>query len=643
MRRDFWEIAKFCKTNWPEASRAVLNFADAVCENRFLFDRPLDLERTSKEVAFPGEIDWYYKYNGDREFLFQLNRHYFLISLGQAYYLTGDEKYLRHFVRLITDWIRRVPVDDPGGDNPWRSLEVGLRGEYWTRAMEYLDGTPFDTPELREQYRASLAEHADILRRTHGARYKMSNWGVIQDSGLFAISAALGDESDTQRAIERLTEQSELQLMTDGVHWEQSCTYHGEVLSCFLSVIRIAGEHGIPLPEEFTRNVHRMADAHQRWIKPNHHQPLFGDSDDNDIRDILSRAALLLDRADLKSSAYPVLDFESAWLFGEEERERYEKMEAVPPAYTDVMLFDSGSYILRTGWTENDDYLCLHNGYTGGGHAHADKLHFDLMLGGRDVLVDAGRYTYIPGKVRTSFKGAHGHNTALVDGRGFMKIRGWSYLTHAPAIQYPVFQGGGCILIGGAHLGYLKAFGAVFEERRILRIEAGLYVVFDCFRSRVPHRYALRFHFSPEGRITLSGNTASFTDGIVTAGLHFFAKGAAVRRISSEYAPCYNSKTENDAVCVRFSGAGTTQAVTVICGGAAERFRDFHVRPADVTQVDSGRRISRAQGVVIRTPEHEYTVCAAYEERTEPYVCNGLTATGSVVVFRDGGRIFTKW
>lgn len=643
MKKDFWKIAEFCKVNWPEESGKVLQFADAVCENRFLFDRPLDLERTSEEVAFPGEIDWCYKLNGDKEFLFQLNRHYFLISLGQAYYLTGEEKYLRHFVRLITDWIQRVPVDDPGGDTPWRSLEVGLRGEYWTKALEYLEGTAFDTPELREMCRASLIQHAQILRQTHGARYQMSNWGVIQDSGLFAISATLGNEPDTQLAIDRLTEQSELQLMADGVHWEQSSTYHGEVLCCFLNVIRVAGEHDIPLPEKFIRNVHRMADVHQKWVKPNHHQPLFGDSDDNDIRDILSRAALVLNRPDLKLIAYPVLDFESAWLFDEEARERYAQMQPSQPDYTDVMLADSGTYILRSGWGEDADYLCMHNGYTGGGHAHADKLHFDLMLGGRDVLVDAGRYTYVAGKTRTAIKGASGHNTTLAGGKSFMKIRGWSYRTLAPSVQYPVFTGGGCTLIGGAHLGYLKAIGSVFAERRILRIQTGLYLIFDSFRSRLPHRYEQYFHFSPGGKVTLSGNIATFTDGTVTAKMHFFAKGLNVRKIPSEYSPCYNSKVPNDALCTRFSGHGNVQAVTVICGGAPESFSCFEVRPADVTEVDSGRKISRAQGVVIQTPEHEYTVCAAYEERSRPYVCNGITATGVITVFRDGEKIFTKW
>lgn len=642
MKKDFWEIAEFCKMYWPEETHHTIKFADAVCENRFLFDRPFDLERTSEEIAFGDKIDWYYKLNGDEEFLFQLNRHYFLISLGQAYYLTGDGKYLRHFVRLMTDWIRRVPRVEKN-QSPWRSLEVGLRSDYWTRAIAYLEGTEFDTPALREMYRSSLAEHADVLRKTHGARYKISNWGVIQDNGLFSLSAAMGWEEDARLAADRLAEQSEIQVMADGVQWEQSCTYHTEVLSCFLNVIRVAAEHGIALPEKLIRNTNRMAEVHSKWIKPNHHQPLFGDSDDIDIRDVLAQSALLLNRSDLKYHAYPILDFESAWLFDRHARERYEQMACEKPAFTDAALEDSGTYILRTGWGEDDDYLCMHNGFTGGGHAHADKLHFDLSLAGRDVLVDSGRYTYVPGKIRTAIKGERGHNVSRIDGKPFMRFRGWEYLTAAPAVQYPIFQGGGCTLIGGAHLGYLKRFGSAISERRILRICPGLYVVLDAFRSRTAHRYEQYFHFCPNGHVTLKGNTAAYEDSVVKAKVHFFARGLKAVKIPSEYSPCYNSKVPNDAVWTQFRGVGDANAITVLYGGRVKDFQDYQIQPVDALDVDTGKKIGRAQGVVIKTPEHEYTVCIAHRELGCPYVCGGVTASGMISVFRNGEKIFTKW
>lgn len=642
MKQDYWEIAQFCKKNWEIQSQETIKFADAVCENRFLFNRPLDLERTDEEVAFTDEIDWYYMHGGDREFLFQFNRHYFLISLGQAYYLTGDKKYLQHFVRLMTDWITRVPRVNKE-NSPWRSLEVGLRGDYWTKAMALIEGSEADTPKLRKLYESSLSEHSEILRRTHGARYKLSNWGVIQDSGLFAIAAHTSNEDDIKLSIERLAEQSELQIMSDGVQWEQSCTYHAEVLSCFLNVVRIAENHSIALPEKFIKNVNKMATAHAMWAKPNRRQPLFGDSDDNDVGDVLTSASLLLNRTDLKFFGYPVLDFESAWLFSKSEREQYENMKPTEPNFTDVMLQDSGSYILRTGWDEEDDYLCMHNGFTGGGHAHADKLHIDLMLSGRDVLVDAGRYTYVPGKVRTAFKGAKGHNTAVVNGKSFMKIKGWSYLTHAPSVQYPVFQSGDCVLIGGAHLGYFKGLGCVIPERKVLRICKGLYVIIDAFYARFLHRYNQYFHFSPDGKLSLCDNTAEYSDGIVQAKAHFFAKGMQSAIIPSEYSPYYNTKTANTAVRTHFWGLGDTYACTVIYGGKAEEFKEYDIQLTDALDIDNGKKNSDAKGIVIKTPEHTYTVCLSFKELTRPYACGDVIATGTFSVFCDGEKIFNKW
>lgn len=642
MKKDYWEIAAFCKTHWQAEVQETLDFADAVCENRFLFDRPLDLERTSKTVVFPQEINWYHILDNDKEFLFQLNRHYFLISLGQAYYLTADSKYLHHLVRLLTDWITRVPRVNKM-DSPWRSLEVGLRGDYWTKAMAYLEGTELDTPEVQEMYRKSLSEHAEILRSKHSARDKISNWGVIQDSGLFALAAAMGWEADAKLAANRLAEQSEIQVMADGVHWEQSCTYHAEVFSCFLNVLRIAGKHGIPLPEKLIQNTHRLATVNLMWAKPNHHQPLFGDSDDNDIRDVLTRAAMVLNRPDLKFGAYPVLDFESAWLFDQEERMQYAQMESQTPKFTDAFLEDSGTYILRTGWSETDDYLCMHNGFTGGGHAHADKLHFDLMLAGRDVLVDSGRYTYVPGKKRTAFKGGKGHNVSLVDGKSFMKISGWMYLTAAPAVQYPVYSSGECTLIGGAHLGYLKMFGSVIPERKILRIEQGLYVILDTFHARGIHRYEQYFHFCPDAEVSLNGNTATYEDGIIKAKTHFFAHGLKAAQIPSEYSAYYNTKIPNTAVQTRFWGCGNTHAITVIYGGKADDFCEYDIQLIDAFDVDSGKKQQQAQAIIIKTPVHKYTVCRAYRELTQPYACGSAVTSGTLSVFRDGEKLFTKW
>ena len=99
--KELQSIAEFCRDNWSDYCDFTIKTADRVCENRFLFDFPRDMERTESTVDFGKKIDWYYKLNGDEEFMFQLNRHGYLIQLGQAYYLTGDEKYLIQSLAII--------------------------------------------------------------------------------------------------------------------------------------------------------------------------------------------------------------------------------------------------------------------------------------------------------------------------------------------------------------------------------------------------------------------------------------------------------------------------------------------------------------------------------------------------------------
>lgn len=50
-------IAEFCKENWQEYCEFTIKTADRICDNRFLFDSPRDMERTENEVDFGEKID----------------------------------------------------------------------------------------------------------------------------------------------------------------------------------------------------------------------------------------------------------------------------------------------------------------------------------------------------------------------------------------------------------------------------------------------------------------------------------------------------------------------------------------------------------------------------------------------------------
>ena len=87
-------VATLVKELEAEETAHVLKTADDVVKHQFLFDMEWDMERTYEPVCFGDKIDWGYNPGDDSEFTWQFNRHRFLICLGQAYQITGEEAYV---------------------------------------------------------------------------------------------------------------------------------------------------------------------------------------------------------------------------------------------------------------------------------------------------------------------------------------------------------------------------------------------------------------------------------------------------------------------------------------------------------------------------------------------------------------------
>lgn len=508
--KDPKEAAAYCKKHWPQDCAHIIEVASAVCRNEFMFDLPHDLEQTWEPVCFDpeGQVDWEYRPDSDPEFSYQFNRHRFFICLGQAYWLTGDETYARHFVRLLTDWMKRVKRTPDTEKTAWRILEAGFRGEYWTKAIRYFADSPSLTDPVVEQFCKCLAEHAEYIIEMHSPYRYISNWGVLENHGLFEIGIAMPDEERRNRytsiAMEHLEIQARMQILGDGVQWEQSPMYHNEVFHCFEDVLILAFRNQIPVPETFLEAVKKMAYANLAWQKPDGREFMMGDSDDMDIRDYLSVAAWLFQDPVLKSGGRPIMDYESVWDIGPEASAEYAAMKAVKPDFLSAALEDSGNYYLRSGWESDANLLHFHCGTMGAGHGHSDKLHVDLVVRGEDVLTDSGRFTYAADKGRFDFKNPDAHNTLTVDGKFFTVCKdSWECAKLCQPVKQPHKFTKDYEFLQGGHLGYLDSSGGVFINRKIIWIKPDLYVIMDEMYSGDSHSYQQYWNFSELGQVTL--------------------------------------------------------------------------------------------------------------------------------------------
>ncbi len=642
---DVKAIAKYCNDNCHEDVAHILRVANEVCDRYFLFDLKWDMERTYEPVVFEGKVDWNINPAGDPEFIWQFNRHRFFICLGQAYQLTGDEKYAKAFTELLTDWVKDVPLVDEYKMGPWRSLETGLRGEFWNKALRYFIDSPYITEEFLEMFYNSMIEHAEHLIASHSPYRYMSNWGVIENHGLLEISLMLPQSDKMKKyrefALKNLEIEARMEIMNDGMQWEQSLMYHNEVLHCYLDVINLCQRNSIEVPEAIMDRVHNMALANVKLVKPNHHQIMMGDSDDTDVRDLLSVAAYLFKDPVLKFAGFEQLDFESIWDLGIKANEEYKSMSVREPEFTSYLMKDSGNCVLRSDWSEDANMLHLVSGTLGAGHGHGDKIHMDLIVNGEDVLVDAGRYTYVPGHDRFEFKDPSYHNTITVDEKPFYVCKdSWECSKLAQAIK-PIYNVSGkndeYEYIEAGNLGYMDMPKGVMINRKVIHIKPEIYVVVDEMYTGDKHTYQQFYHFNENGKVEKENdNKYIYVGDKAKVAFEFVGEGTKVSQEKSRISRNYNMFEENDMLKAELSSTGFTSFITVINANADNKLK-VEKLPVKSALKEINYPKEMAEAIKITTGKgEEYIIIVCHQEVNSPtdlVEVDGCMGYGNVIVF----------
>jgi len=156
----------------PEALDEIVKVAEAACRGRFdllgyeglSFGDPVDWSLDPVSGCRAPREHWSLlnpldgNTVGDSKVVWELNRHQWMVQLGQAYGLTGELRYARAFTEYIERWIDANP---PGiGINWASSLEVSFRLIAWCWALLLLRGSPVLSPALFDRIVRSIWAHA---------------------------------------------------------------------------------------------------------------------------------------------------------------------------------------------------------------------------------------------------------------------------------------------------------------------------------------------------------------------------------------------------------------------------------------------------------------------------------------------------
>ena len=567
------------KSRWPETAQQLIEKADRIGEGKFdllgfknlSFGNPIDwnfdpvsgkrlpLEHWSKLDYLDAEVA------GDKKNIWELNRHQYFMTLGQAYLFTGDERYARIFATHLDAWMDANPPKL--GINWASSLEVAFRSISWLWAFHFFRSSPSLSAETFKRAVKFLYLSARHLESYLSTYFSPNTHLTGEALGLFYVGTLLPEFREAKRwqdlGREILIEQLPIHVKRDGVYFEQTSYYHRYTTDFYNHFLLLSRANNIALPREVEETVVLLLDHLMYITRPDGTTPFFGDDDGgrlamldtrarNDFRGTLGAGSVLFNRADYKFVAGGAAE-ELLWLTGAGGLTRFDSTAATEPAKTSVPFFEGGYFVMRDGWSKESNYLlfdCGPHGTLNCGHAHADALSIDVAANGRTVLVDPGTCTYTGSKeLRDWFRSSHAHNTVTVDDESSSLPDGpftWKTIAQCSLLKWTSEDR--YDFVSGQHDGYMRLQEPALVKREILFLKGDYWVMRDTISSG-EHRVDVRFHFAPGADSGLE--------------IHCFGEGRWVEE-NAFVSHCYGQKESSKALCFSASSRAGAEIISFL-------------------------------------------------------------------------------
>ena len=556
-------ICTLLRQRLPQETEQIVAEAQQICRHRFNL---LGYEG----LDYGAEIDWqcdrvhnkraplrpWFKIHyldfdevGDSKVTWELNRHQHLVTLAKAYRLSGTEKFAAELLTQWDHWQRNNPY--PIGINWASSLEVAFRSLSWLWVYFLLVDSLALPGDFRDRWLRALAINGRHIEH-HLSTYFSPNTHILGEAvALFFIGTLCPEIPSSKRwklrGWQMVQQEAERQVLSDGLHFEQSIYYHVYALDFFLHSRVLASLNGMSIPPVFDQTIQKMLNA-LCVLGSAAAPPRLGDDDGGRVfdgrrnraehmLDPLATGAAIFGRADFKSVSGGLRE-ETLWLLGAAGVSTFDTIGSPARAQESVAI--DGLHVLSSPDSQLILAAVAHGGLTGG-HRHADALSVTLAAKGRGLLIDPGTFEYI-GQQRNQFRGTAAHNTLRVDEQDQAEPRGPFGWVKLPRVHIERRISGKTFdLVAASHDGYARLKSPVIHQRWVFSAHSGFYFVRDVAKGDREHHLELSWH--------LAAGLSPQQDGIFAGGdgsrLSLLTAGVAgwSREISEDWwSPAYGVK-----------------------------------------------------------------------------------------------------
>ncbi|MGE3841294.1 MAG: alginate lyase family protein [Vicinamibacterales bacterium] len=548
---------------------------------------------------------------GDKKITWELNRHQHLLTLGRAYALSGQERFAETFREHVAGWMQQNPPSR--GINWASSLEVAFRAISWIWALEFFKHSRVFTPDFLLSYLWFLHAHGQHIQRFLSTYFSPNTHLTGEALGLLYLGRCLPELKGACRwedlGQKILVREIDVQVRDDGTYFEQTTWYHRYTTDFYLHYVLLNRHLDSTSVRAVSRRAGLLLGPLMALTRPDGSFPLIGDDDGGrflalddapltDWRSTLSTAAILFARPDCKYLAGRLAE-ESLWLTGASGLEAWQALEAVQPAFCSIGFPNGGTFVSRTSWTPDADWLTIDAGPHGAlssAHGHADALSFELAVSGVPVIVDSGTFTYTgSADARDRFRSSRAHNALVVDDQSSSAPDGpFSWRSKAATSVRSWTTGHAMDYLDADVDGYQGVEPPVSHRRRFVVAKGEYVAILDSVDSPGDHRYEFPLHFPARCQVRPSTNRYDVVENDAAGPLVSIARlplTARSRIVADEVSSLYGVKDSASALLTRLDGPGPRTLFTLLS------FRSLVALPEAIPDCATAFTLKRANQI----------------------------------------------
>lgn len=527
--------------------------------------------------------------NADVKFPRELSRCHHFLNLGQAYLLTGDEKFTTAYIGQLRSWLKENPYKK--SINWCCSMDIGIRAANWIHSLRMFSKSTLINKEFLVEIFTSLYLHSRYIYENPEKNRAYNHNHYLSDLSGQILMGLLFEKQDLKESrlwrdngIYELFREIRIQILPTGFTYERSTNYHRLVTELISYTIILLKNNEIEVPQDILFRVKKMFEVLPEYLFLNGQAPVIGDQDNgrflpffpynvNYHQYLLNIAVALFENPILQNiRATEKLDV--LFLFGQKGVNKLQKFKPTKTIVQSKSFPDAGFYTLRSNSVFvfiNHSGLSHYNEVTGNGtHTHADLLSFIYAYNGVPFLIDPGSYVYSSNpKERMKFRSTGMHNTVTIDNFNQNELEEhvlWSMKRDALPTVHSWIVGEQKDVFEGSHNGFERLKDPVAHIRRFeLDKKSDQVIITDTIRCSDMHEVKCHFHFDNEVDVTNVNGEFLCKRNAETIRIRFDLSTKFDIQLIEEYiSKAYNSKVLAPYGILTFKTEKSVELKTVI-------------------------------------------------------------------------------